>query len=170
LVKTMTASNGVEFTIDEEDFEKVSKYQWNCSPQGYIRRTVWLDNKTRCETLSLHRFLLSAPKEKIVDHINGDVTDNRKCNLRLANKHENVRNSKPPITNKSGYKGVSLRKESGKWRAQIRVDGRPVNLGHFDNEHDAARMYNFWASDIYGEFAWLNTIREGDEFEPCNNN
>jgi hypothetical protein len=170
MVKTLTTSSGVDFIVDDEDFEIVSKHKWKCDKTGYIRRNVWFDKKSRCEAITLHRYLLNAPEGMLVDHINGIITDNRKCNLRLASKSENRWNSKPPINNKSGYKGVSLSNETGKWRAQITVNGKRVNLGHFDNKHDAARMYNFWARDIFGDYAWLNKIREGDEVESCDYN
>ncbi|MEK4910603.1 HNH endonuclease [Niallia sp. FSL M8-0099] len=156
-------SSGVKFIIDSEDYEKVSKHSWKCDKNGYIRRTVWIDKKAKkSTTLALHRFLLNAPDDICVDHINGDILDNRKTNLRLATKAQNNRNAKPSVLNTSGYKGVSYCKESGKWKAQVTYKGKRVNLGRFSSKEDAARMYNFWAADIYGEFAWLNRIEEGE--------
>jgi hypothetical protein len=60
----------------------------------------------------------------------------------------------------SKYRGVGFIKKSSRWNSRITIDGRRVNLGRFDNEHDAARMYNFWALDVYGESAKLNEIQE----------
>lgn len=60
----------------------------------------------------------------------------------------------------SKYRGVSFRKRNGLWTVNISVNGSKKFLGDFETEHDAARMYNFWALDVYGEFAKLNVIKE----------
>jgi hypothetical protein len=60
----------------------------------------------------------------------------------------------------SRYRGVSFVKHSKKWAAHVSVNKRKVCLGHFEDEHDAARMYNFWANDVYGNSARLNVIKE----------
>jgi AP2 domain len=57
--------------------------------------------------------------------------------------------------NSSRYKGVSVT-PGGKWRAQIFVDGRLVNLGRYRFETDAAIAYNYHALHYFGEFARLN--------------
>jgi len=65
-----------------------------------------------------------------LDHINRDKSDNRIANLREASRSTNVRNSHDKI-------GVYLRKDNGKWRSNITVDGERLNLGEFDNQWDA---------------------------------
>lgn len=60
----------------------------------------------------------------------------------------------------SSYRGVGYIKKSDKWSSRISFMGKRVHLGRFDSEHDAARMYNFWAIDLYGESAHLNEIKE----------
>lgn len=57
----------------------------------------------------------------------------------------------------SRYRGVSKVKNN-RWLARINVKGKRVSFGSFDSEEDAARMYNFWASDIYGDSAKLNEL------------
>lgn len=71
-----------------------------------------------------------------IDHINGDRSDNRWANLRDASRTENAKNAFRKSSNTSGVNGVYRRK--GKWRAQIRVDGRSTYLGDFDSLDDAA--------------------------------
>jgi hypothetical protein len=81
------------------------------------------------------------PKDKI-DHINGVRDDNRIANLREATQAENLQNqSKPRITNKSGYLGVSWRKSEKKYIAQIRVNGKKTKIGLFDDPKDAHLAY-----------------------------
>ncbi|ASN68056.1 putative HNH endonuclease III [uncultured Caudovirales phage] len=60
---------------------------------------------------------------------------------------------------RTGYKGV-YSKEEGKYFAKIGFDNKRAYLGTFDNPHDAARMYNFWALDIFGDKTTINKIEE----------
>lgn len=159
--KILTTGCGTQFMVDEKDYERVSKLTWHICQDGYVLNSV--NRRGKGLKIRLHRLLLNPSPGKVVDHINGDKLDNRMSNLREATRQENCWNSGPRNTNTSGYKGVSFRKDSGKWKAQINIDGKRVNLGHFDCKHDAARMFNFWAKDTQGEFARLNVIRDGDE-------
>lgn len=91
--------------------------------------------------------------EDTLDHINGDRKDNRICNLRVATKGQN--NFNKPLTkqNTSGYKGVSLNKQSGKWKAQIQVNGKNRYIGQYNDIREAAEAYIFAALDAHGEYA-----------------
>lgn len=71
-----------------------------------------------------------------LDHINGDVADNRIENLREVSHKENGRNQKKPCNNTSGYCGVSLYRD-GRWRAYISVDGSFKHLGYFLDKKEA---------------------------------
>jgi len=77
------------------------------------------------------------PDEMEIDHINGDATDNRLENLRLATSKQNQENTKLRADNQSGYKGVSLDKKSGKWRAYLTHQGKRVHIGFFDCPENA---------------------------------
>ncbi len=72
-----------------------------------------------------------------LDHINGIRDDNRLANLREATNSQNQQNQSIRRDNKSGHPGVYWDKRARKWRAQIMVDGKRVNLGSFD-DHAAA--------------------------------
>lgn len=96
-------------------------------------------------------------KQIIVDHINRNSLDNRRMNLRIANKSTNAMNSKKRIGKlTSKYKGVSFRKDRNKYRAYITYKQKTFNLGHFTEENDAARAYDKKALILFGEFALLN--------------
>ena len=88
-----------------------------------------------------------------IDHINRNRTDNRWSNLREATYAENNRNKSIGINNTSGYKGVSWHKRRGKYRAEIRVNGKSKHLGYFDNKEDAYASYIQAAKLYHGEFA-----------------
>lgn len=90
-----------------------------------------------------------------IDHINGDKSDNRIANLREASMAENKWNSRPASTNKSGVKGVSFDKQSGKWKAGICVRGEKIHLGYFASLDEAASIYRQEAIRRHGVFVNL---------------
>lgn len=92
------------------------------------------------------------PAEFQIDHINGTRNDNRYCNLRIATKTENMRNSKKPSTNKTGFKGVHFDSAIGKFRACIRAGGKTKNLGSYNTAEEAHAAYCGAAKIYYGQF------------------
>lgn len=86
-----------------------------------------------------------------VDHINGNPSDNRILNLRIATPAQNRANAKLSRNNKIGLKGVSRSKK--KWIAMIYRDYKPIILGRFDTPQEAHRAYVAAAHELHGEFA-----------------
>lgn len=76
-----------------------------------------------------------------IDHINGVRTDNRICNLREVTPAQNMQNKGQYRSNRSGCRGVSWHKKSGKWVAQITVDGKKHHLGLRSSLEDAQQLY-----------------------------
>ena len=71
-----------------------------------------------------------------IDHINGDRSDNRVANMRLATTVENGQNTKRPRTNTSGQVGVSFNRAARKWRAYI-GQGAGSYIGQFESFEEA---------------------------------
>lgn len=112
---------------------------------------------------------IPVPPGFLIDHINGDKLDNRRCNLRLATRTENEANKKKRRTQKnqikgqptSKYKGVSkIRGRKKCWRACIGFEGEYKSLGTYYSEEEAAQAYNKAAVELFGEFALLNKIED----------
>ncbi len=160
MAKEIPLTQGKVAIVDDEDYERLMEYKWCYSSTiGYAVSRTYVGGKKK--VLLMHRFILNAPPDKVTDHINHNKLDNRKSNLRICSSSENNRNM--PINranNKSGYRGVYWSKSRKKWIANIRFNNKPIYLGIFDNKHDAARMYNFWAVDLFGEYANLNVIKD----------
>ena len=86
----------------------------------------------------------------VIDHINGNPSDNRWINIRSVTRAENAKNQKIGVRNSTGSLGVYWVAEGKKWRSKIKVGGKQINLGLFSNINDAraARLaaekkYNF---------------------------
>lgn len=81
--------------------------------------------------------------KEIIDHVNGNITDNRISNLREASKSENLQNRRLCQSNNksSGLLGVSYDKKFGSFFAQIIINGRKKFLGYFDTKEDAYDRY-----------------------------
>ena len=103
-------------------------------------RVVWLYVHGRWPTLE-------------IDHINGDGTDNRLCNLREATHQQNMRNMKKHKDNTSGFKGVYFNKKTGKWVTQIAIASRQTYVGSFDTPESAHTEYCRVATANFGKFA-----------------
>jgi len=88
-----------------------------------------------------------------IDHINRAKDDNRIENLRLATCSQNGANRPRNTNNKSGFKGVWWRKDIRRWQAAIRVDGRLIHLGYFDDPIVANAAYLAAAKTNFKQFA-----------------
>jgi len=140
--------------VDDEDFELAMQYTWHINTHGYAMANKQCRNKmTR---FLLHRLVMRAPSDKMVDHINHDRLDNRKSNLRLCSRAENMANQRLLDANTSGYKGVCWETRTKKWKVQISVNGITRHLGRFTDKIKAARHYDKHARLLKGEFALCN--------------
>ncbi|WP_420140141.1 HNH endonuclease [Sphingomonas sp.] len=72
-----------------------------------------------------------------LDHINGDASDNRICNLRKVTTTENARNAQRSSINTSGQTGVHWCRTTGKWVARITSNYVKKHIGRYDNFEDA---------------------------------
>ncbi len=142
--------------VDDADAEMLSQYRWCYLSVGYAARHERINGKDRM--ILMHRFLLSASPEQLVDHINGNGLDNRRENIRLCTKADNQRNQRRNSKNTTGYKGVSFDKGRGKYIASIQVLGTQIHLGRFSTAEEASKAYEEAASRYHGEFAYTHSV------------
>ena len=93
--------------------------------------------------------------ENEVDHINGIRSDDSANNLRGATRFENNRNQRLRRDNASGFKGVSMEKRNGKYRALITAGGKQQSLGYFSTAAQAHEAYAKAAAEMHKGFACL---------------
>ena len=128
---------------DLEDLEKIDGVKWHLNSAGYVysSRTMFMGRRG----VLLHSLIMNS--NQIVDHINHNVLDNRKCNLRFATNAQNLMNRRS--------KGVSLVKKTGKYYACISINGRTINLGSFYSNIKEATYARWYAEIIlFGDFRY----------------
>lgn len=87
-----------------------------------------------------------------IDHINGNRSDNRISNLRLATNSQNSMNCSRHSNSMTGIKGVTWDKQRKKWMARLNKGGRFINLGRFATSDEAKMAYDAAAADAHGEY------------------
>lgn len=143
--------------VDDSNFDFLNKWKWYFQGRYAAREARTSDGGVK--KIYLHRLVLNTPDGVATDHINGNTLDNRRENLRTCSKKENLRNRGKQKNNVSGYKGV-YRHRDGAWVAKIQVDGKHRALGSFKTKEEAAFVYNNAAKKYFGEFAYLNELKE----------
>ena len=129
-------------------------------PQGrYNQHLGWITDKGYVEIciaqkrLKAHRwawFYVYGELPKQIDHINGDKTDNRLCNLRVVTNKQNHENRGAQNNNTSGFKGVTSFKN--KWRAQITHNRKNHHIGLFDTPEKAHAAYKQKANEFFTHY------------------
>ena len=145
-----TLPDGKSFIFDVDDLPLISRYSWSFDDHGYARS--WSKEHGY---FKLHRLLIGLENPELVDHINGDRTDNRTSNLRTATTTQNAQNKGIHKTNRTGFKGVT-RHISGKYHARICVNRRQISLGYYSDPLEAALEYDKAALFYFGEYARTN--------------
>jgi hypothetical protein len=159
-MKKIKLTKNKETLVDDEDFERLSKYKWHAHKERY---TFYARRRSKHGRFFMHREIMKCPENLEIDHIDGDGLNNQKKNLRICTQSQNFANRNKLRNNTSGYKGVSWYKPGKKWRTQIKVNCHVKHLGYFSTPEDAAQAYNIAAERYHGEFAKLNKIPQKKE-------
>jgi hypothetical protein len=150
-------ANGHVALVDDEDYELVNQYRWHVIQEPkhrtlYAGYTVYKDGQW--SGLRMHNLIMGV---KGIDHKDHDGLNNQRSNLRVATQRQNGASRQANQHGTSQLKGVYWDKDAGKWRTSIRVNGRLHNLGRFDDELEAKRVYDAAALEYFGEFAFAGS-------------
>lgn len=155
-MRVIELSKGHVAIVDDEDFLELAQYKWCIGGHGYAYRAMKNCESHPRKVIYMHRAILGDIPGMVIDHINGNKLDNRRCNLRHATRGQNNANAGLRKNNTTGFKGVSIRRDTGKFMAQITVNGVNRKLGTFATAEEAHAAYAAEAKNNYGEFAKLN--------------
>lgn len=153
-MRTIPLTQGQVAIVDDADFDLVSRYKW-CALRS--RHTFYAVSGGSPQ-FRMHRLILSARPDQLVDHRDGDGLNNARTNLRVCTHQQNQRNqvrARRPVKS-SVFTGVHWLKRRKKWQARISDGSRRRTIGYFDDEVAAARAYDVAARAGYGEFASCN--------------
>ena len=135
--------------VDDEDYEFLNQWKWSLYESrysyGYANRIMIVDGKRKF--ISMSRLILNAPDHMFVDHINHDTLDNRRSNLRLATRSQNLANSRIRKS-RAGFKGIDWYPRYQKWRVRVQSQ----HVGYFLNIEDAREAYINKAKEVFGEY------------------
>lgn len=148
--------SGEEFWFDLEDYELIKDYCWHTGSGGYITSNE--DGNKNYKTVRMHRIIMNCANDYKVDHINHNVRDNRKSNLRIVNNQQNAMNASIRKDNESGVTGVSWDKSTSLWRAYINYQCKRIDLGAYAVFESAVKARKDAEEKYFGEYSYDNSI------------
>lgn len=125
-------------------------FQAGTFTHGYVRITV---NKKKYYSHQLVFLMFNGYIPKLIDHIDGDGTNNKIENLRESDKSKNAMNSKLRKNSTSGHRGVMKSKKPNSWSARVQVNKKIIYLGTFDDFELACLVADEARVLYYGEHA-----------------
>lgn len=140
------ASNKDEYIlVDIKDWDNLKDICWHITKSGYA---AGIHNGKFIQMQSA--IIPDIPDGCERDHINKNRLDNRRCNLRIVSKLDNLHNR--VYKNKTSIKtGVCWYPLTKQWLAYITNKGEYIRLGLYDNEEDAIAVRKQAEVDIYGK-------------------
>lgn len=168
MTKTIPLPCGRFAVVDDEDYAGLARHRWYVAKTGYVVRSEHISGSKRNRISRkhlMHRVVLNALPNEMVDHVDGDRLNNSRENLRLCSGRQNNANRlKLPNAKLSRFKGVTVSgKKRHPWKAQVKLpNGQNKNLGHFDTEERAAIAYDEASRRLFGDFARYNFPRDGE--------
>jgi hypothetical protein len=150
--------------IDLEDVDKCKEYKWHIHYSQSKEYIFSHEKENSRKNLRLHRFVLDFYDISLdIDHKNGDSFDNRKENLNICTRQENMMNQrKLPSNNTTGYIGVWFNKKTNKFAAQIKLNRKPIHLGEYKDINDAIAARKEAELKYFGK----NKLANFEEKEP----
>lgn len=151
-----------DIDVDLTEFSWYAAFQRTYGDNGAYMAQRGVRINGRQVTQLLHRVIMGRILNKKleryeqVDHKDLNTLNNCRSNLRLATPLQNSHNRGKRKDNRSGYKGVGWRSDKQQFQSRIRVNGKLLHLGYFDDPIPAARIYDMAAIKHFGEFASVN--------------
>lgn len=144
--------------IDIEDYERVKVKHWRAS---HKRNKVYIcsgkSGNKETPLIYLHNYILNytpIPQQE-VDHIDGNSCNNRKSNLRIVPRQQNIDNTRVRIDNKIGIRGVSKVTKTGLYKCDFSYHGQRYYFKDWKTVEEA--VYN---RKIAEEFFGIETLNK----------
>lgn len=147
---------GEPFWFDLSDYDRIKDICWHYGANGYLYGYI---PKTR-KIVLFHRYIFDKiPKKKCVDHIvhprhPEQKYDNRRSNLRVCSRAQNMHNHAKFSHNTSGVEGVLWDKSINMWRVNIWVNNKKIYLGASKNFDEAVKIRKRGEEKYFGSYAY----------------
>lgn len=148
----VTSNTSEQFLFDLEDFEKIKNYCWAKSNNGYI-----FSRDENSKIIYLHRIVMNASVDEVVDHQKHNLMDNRKQFLRIGTQSNNNMNHDMRSDNTSGITGVWLDKRNNHWCSEIMLNKKKIHLGSFKTLEEAAQARRNAEEKYFQEWSFKNS-------------
>lgn len=120
------------------------------SSRGYLR--VKINKETHRGHRVIWKIVTGEDPADTIDHINGNPSDNRVCNLRPATFSQSAMNTKISCRNRSGVRGVKFTRADNAWSAYIGIGRKRHHLGQFKDFERAVAVRREAEIRLHGEF------------------
>ena len=160
-MKLIPLTKGRFAIVDDVDFDRVNEFKWHTrekqkgSPIVYAVREINFGGGKRIFQ-RMHHFILGVESSQKIDHRDGDGLNNMRGNIRPCTNQQNSANQSLRDCNTSGFKGVSWCEPMKGWRARIKTNRKEICFGPYQQPHQAAVLYDFFAISMFGDFAKTN--------------
>lgn len=159
-MKKIPLTQGKFALVDDENYDWLMQYKWCAQKRRntfYAATTIKL-GKNQWTSLRMHQLIINQKlnKNEEIHHINGNGLDNCAHNLEILTRSHHRAMDKKQINTTSKYKGVCFNKRNNKWKSEITVNLKKINIGTFISEIDAARAYDKFAIKYFQQYARLN--------------
>lgn len=134
------------------DWTNAGKEAGFLDPKNRNRVSVRVDKKLYLSHRVIWLMVTGSWPAMDIDHKNGDASDNRFSNLRLATVTQNNRNTGLQKNSGTGYKGVHFFKATGRYQAHITVNRKRKHLGYYETPEEAYAAYCKASADFHGEY------------------
>lgn len=144
--------------VDDKNYVRLNQFNWQVTK---VERTYYATRRPRENKIekyiTMQSMIIDCKEGMELDHWDRNGLNNQEYNIRECTHQQNNFNRRSK--RKGKYKGVSCNKNenrANKYLAQIKYNNKPIYLGRFKTEEDAAIAYDKKAAELFGEFACLN--------------
>lgn len=158
-MKTIKLNNSeLVALVDDNFYDELIKFKWYYS-NGYACYGKLDENYKSFERM--HRIIIGAKNNEIVDHIDRNKLNNQISNLRIVSSNENAHNRTKKSKTFNKYKGVSFVKRLNLYQSRCRMNGNDYFLGYYSTDIAAAYAYNKKANEL-SKCILLNNLNDYD--------
>ena len=160
------------YKVDKEYVDWMKGYTWysegdNNSSQRYlvsgvkneegVQSTVRYHVEIMKDELESYETKKSQP---VIDHIDGDETNNLKSNLRVVTQSENNMNKRVQRNNTTGFVGVMWHTGKRMWETSITLENESIHLGNYYYLRNALRARIEAENKHFGEHSFYTRDEE----------